>query len=170
MKRFIPLLLVVFIGISLSCAKVATPDLEAIRAELEKAQYDYAKAWTNKDMAFIENEVWAHEDDITIWGPMEKNRVQGWDGPNGVKAWYQSAMDSMKEINFTISDLLIKVAKDGNSAVITYYVNNEFIDYDGNKGLMNPRVTVVKERRGDRWIQIHGDASYSVEEVKEKGL
>lgn len=179
MKKLLPLLLAVIIA-GMACDQAEQPaprvqappkpDLDAIREELVKAQYDYAEAWSNKDMDFMTNNVWAHDDDITIWGPMETDRVQGWEGPNGVKQWYQGAMDSMKEVNFTFTDLLIKVAEDGNSAVITYHLHNEFVDNDGNAGLMNPRVTVVKERRGDRWVQIHGDASYSVAQVKEKGL
>jgi ketosteroid isomerase-like protein len=147
----------------------AQPNLDEIKAMLEQAQMDYAKAWCNKDTTFmLEN--WAHDDDITIWGPVATDRVQGWEGPNGVKNWYWSQFEAAKEINFTFTDLLVKVAKDGNSAVITYKVHNEVTFNDGKKVVMTPRVSVFKEKRGDKWVQIHGDASYSVAQVKELKL
>ena len=111
-------------------------------------------------------EVWAHDDDITIWGPGERDRIQGWDGPNGVKAWYEAAMGGMAQCDFKIHDLLIKVSSDGTAAVVTYYVENDFVDKDGNKGKMTPRVTVVKELRDGVWKQIHGDASFSIAEIQ----
>jgi len=142
-----------------------TPDYDAIKALLEKQQMEYAQAWSNLDMNKI-SEVWAHDDDITIWGPAKRDRVQGWEGPNGVKAWYEKAMGGLKECDFKIHDLLIKVSKDGTAAVVTYYVENDYVDKDGNKGKMTPRVTVVKELRDGVWKQIHGDASFSIEEIK----
>lgn len=137
-------------------------DYEAIRAQLEKEQYAYAEAWNNKDMEAI-GRIWSHDADITIWGPGERKRVEGWEGPNGVKAWYTAAMAPMDKVDFKIRDLLIKVGRDGKSAVITYYVENDFVDKDGNTGKMTPRVTVVKEIQDGRWRQIHGDASFSLE-------
>jgi ketosteroid isomerase-like protein len=123
----------------------AQPNIAEIKTMLEKAQQDYAMAWCNKDTTFIANN-WAHDDDITIWGPAETALVKGWEGPNGVKNWYWSAFDAAKTINFTMSDVLVKVAQDGNSAVITYNVHNEVTDLKGKKSVMTPRVTVVKER------------------------
>jgi len=143
----------------------ASPDYAAITAQLEREQMEYAQAWTNLDMNKI-SEVWAHDPDITIWGPAERDRIQGWDGPNGVKAWYEGAMGGMASCDFKIHDLLIKVSKDGTAAVVTYYVENDFVDKDGNKGKMTPRVTVVKELRDGVWKQIHGDASFSIAEIQ----
>ncbi|MFC1541722.1 YybH family protein [Candidatus Latescibacterota bacterium] len=145
------------------------PDIEAIRTMLEKTTYDYAQAWCNKDIDFITN-IWAHDDDIVTWGVMEKPRSVGWDTPNGVKRNYEASFSSMKEINFSFSDLMIKVARDGNSAVITYYVNFEFVQNDGSTGKMTPRVVVVREHRGEEWPIIYSDASYSVDMMKEQGL
>ena len=65
---------------------------------------------------------------------------------------------------------MIKVAQDGNSAVITYYVNFEFVQNDGTIGKMTPRVVVVRERRGKEWPIIYSDASYSVDMVREQEL
>jgi ketosteroid isomerase-like protein len=140
-------------------------DYKAIEELLRQQQMAYAQAWTNKDMAAI-TEMWSHDPDITIWGPAERDRVVGWDGPNGVKAWYEAAMASMSKVDFKISDLKIKVSPDGTAAVITYYVDNDFVDNNGKPGKMNPRVTVVKVIQDGKWKQIHGDASYSIAEVK----
>ena len=100
-------------------SKPAPTDYEKIKAQLLKEQYAYAKAWSNKDMNHMINNVWAHDDDITIWGPGERDRVQGWEGPNGVKAWYTNAMAGMAEIDFKIHDVLIKVSREGTAAVVT---------------------------------------------------
>ena len=143
-------------------APEAAPDYDAIRAQLEKDQYAYAEAWNNKDIEAI-GRIWSHDSDITIWGPAVRKRVEGWEGPNGVKAWYEAAMGSMDTVDFKIHDLMIKVGRDGKSAVVTYYVENDFVDKDGNAGKMTPRVTVVKEIQNGEWRQIHGDASYSIE-------
>ncbi|MFC1551351.1 nuclear transport factor 2 family protein [Candidatus Latescibacterota bacterium] len=113
---------------------------------------------------------WAHDDDIVAWGVMEKPRLVGWDTPNGIKQNYINSLGSMKEIDFSISDLMIKIARDGNSAVITYYVNFEFVSNDGSTGKMTPRVVVVRERRGDKWLIVYSDASYSVDMMKAQGL
>ena len=144
----------------------AAPDYDAITKLLEQQQQEYANAWSTLNMNKI-GEVWAHDDDITIWGPGERDRVQGWDGPNGVKAWYEGAMGGMASCDFKIHDLLIKVSTDGTAAVVTYYVENDFVGKDGNPGKMTPRVTVVKELRNGQWKQIHGDASYSIAEMQD---
>ena len=172
MKRLLALFICLLITGVVGCEQEATveqakPDLEKIKQQLLEEQYAYANAWSNKDMNHMINNVWAHDDDITIWGPAERDRVQGWEGPNGVKAWYQNSMDSMAEIDFKIHDVLIKVSQNGTAAVVTYYVENDFVDNDGNKGKLTPRVTVVKELRDDgTWKCIHGDASFSIAEVK----
>ena len=75
------------------------PNLDAIKAMLEKTTYDYAQAWCNKDIEFITG-TWAHDDDIVAWGVMEKPRSVGWDTPNGVKRNYENSFGSMKEIDF----------------------------------------------------------------------
>ena len=118
-------------------------DIEQIRTELTKAQYEYAQAWCNMDMEAI-SRIWSHDNDITLWGPAERDRVQGWDG---VRTWYEAAMAPMAKVDFKIHDLLIKVSEDGNSAIVTYYVENDYVDKDGNAGKMTPRVTVVKMKQ-----------------------
>ncbi|MCE5248674.1 nuclear transport factor 2 family protein [bacterium] len=140
-------------------------DIQAIVDLLTQQQMAYAQAWSNKDFAAI-SEMWSHDPDITIWGPAVRDRVEGWEGPNGVKAWYESAMASMSKVDFKINGLKIKVSPDGTAAVVTYYVDNDFVDNNGKPGKMNPRVTVVKVLQDGAWKQIHGDASYSIEEVK----
>lgn len=170
MKRLLPPIILVVISMVIGCEQhhpvevARVPNYEAIRAQLEIEQNAYAQAWNKKDMNAI-GEIWAHDPDITIWGPAERDRVKGWEGPNGVKAWYESAMAGMSKVDFKINDLLIKVSTDGTAAVVTYYVDNDFVDLNGNPGKMTPRVTVVKELRDGKWKQIHGDASYSISEV-----
>ncbi len=55
---------------------------------------------------------------------------------------------------------------DGTGAVLTLYVENDIIDKGGNPGKMTPRVTIVKELRDGQWKQIHGDATFSITEIK----
>ena len=171
MKRLITVIACIAVFMMTGCAQEpsveqpAAPDYAGIIAQLEKEQMEYAQAWCDLDMNKI-SQIWAHDDDITIWGPGERERVQGWDGPNGVKAWYEAAMAPLASCDFKIRDLLIKVSTDGTAAIVTYYVDNDFVDKDGNKGKMTPRVTVVKELRDGVWKQIHGDASFSIAEIK----
>jgi len=175
MKRFLlPVLICVLFTAIIGCEKKVDihqlttppkPDLEKIKTELEIAQQVYADAWSKKDFDTI-SEIWSHDDDITIWGPAERDRVQGWEGPNGVKAWYLAAMEPLEKIDFKIHDVLVKVGDDGTSAVVTYYVENDFVDKDGNTGKMTPRVTVMKVKQNGKWKQIHGDASFSIAEIQ----
>jgi len=138
---------------------------EKILEQLREEQDRYAAAWNNKDFDTISS-MWAHDDDITMWDAGKRERIQGWDGPDGVKAWYQRAFASMETVDFHMHELLIKLSREGTSAVFTLYVENNFTDTEGNKATVNPRVTVVKELREDGWKLIHGDASYSIEEIK----
>ncbi len=173
MTRTVTALLIIFVIALAGCgnqqqaqqAAPATPDYAAIEAQLEREQMEYAQAWSNLDMNKI-SQIWSHDDDITIWGPAERDRIQGWEGPNGVKAWYEAAMGGMSECDFKIHDMLIKVSRDGTAAVVTYYVENDFVDNEGNAGKMTPRVTVVKELQDGVWKQIHGDASFSIAEIQ----
>ena len=168
MKHGLPVILCLVLLVCFGCQQKVTQapvDLESIRQELATGMQAYAQAWSNKDMEAI-GTMWSHDDDITIWGPAKRDRVQGWEGPNGVKAWYETAMAGMSKVDFKINDLLIKVSQDGNAAVITYYVENDFIDMNGKPGKMTPRVTVVKVKQDGMWKQIHGDASFGIEEVQ----
>lgn len=167
MRRFSAIVIVLVLFAVIGCqqapqisqAPAPKPiDYEAIKAQLKIEQQEYAQAWCDKDMNAI-GEIWSHDDDITIWVPDPRERIQGWEGPNGVKAMYESNFASMATIDFKISDVLVKVAKSGKAAVITYYVENDFVDNDGNEGKATPRVTVVRELIDGKWKTIHGDAS-----------
>lgn len=142
----------------------AAVDTASIQAELLKEQNAYAQAWNNKDINFI-SENWSHDPDITIWGPAARDRVQGWDA---VKAWYQASFDAAAKIDFKMHDIMIKISQNGTAAVITYYVENDVTDKAGKTTKMTPRVTVVKVLQDGKWKQIHGDASFSIEEIKGK--
>ncbi|MFC1509855.1 YybH family protein [Candidatus Omnitrophota bacterium] len=175
MKRFSTILLMLMLIVVFGCQEASeTPpmgsaakmiDYAAIKAQLAREQQQYADAWCNQDMNAI-GEIWSHDDDITIWNADPRARIQGWEGPNGVKALYQNSFDSMETIDFKISDVLVKVAKSGTAAVVTYYVENDFVDNDGKKGKGTPRVTVVRELIDGKWKTIHGDASFSISEIK----
>jgi len=175
MKKLLPVMLVMTIIAVFGCeqqvqeqeAPAPEPvDYAAITAQLENEQQQYADAWCNKDMDAI-SRIWSHDDDITIWGPGERSRVQGWEGENGVKAFYQGAFDGAQSIDFKISDVLVKVSKEGTAAVVTYYIENDFVDLEGNAHKMTPRVTVVRELVDGAWKTIHGDASFSIAEMEE---
>ncbi len=163
--KFAWILMLLFAIVGCQAEQSAVPvDIDAIVQELTTAQYAYAEAWSNLDMDTI-GEIWSHDDDVTLWGPAERDRVQGWDGPNGVKAWYEAAMEPMAEVDFKIHDLLIKVSDNGDAAVITYYVENDYVDKEGNTGKMTPRVTVVKVIQNGQWKCIFGEATFSIAEI-----
>lgn len=146
----------------------AAPDsaaLAAAKEELTAAQMQYAQAWNNKDINFI-RECWSHDADIMLIPPATRERLVGFEA---VEKWYQANFDSMDKIDFKINELMIKVTPDGNSAVITYYVENDFTDKATGKAVkMTPRVCVVKTKQDGKWKQIYGDASFSVAELTKK--
>jgi ketosteroid isomerase-like protein len=146
----------------------AMPDSAAIAkivAELTTAQMDYAKAWSNQDSMFISN-CWSHDADVVIIPPATRERLVGFDA---VWKWYMGNFYAIEKVDFKIHDLMIKVTPDGNSAVITYYVENDFTDKKTGKPVkMTPRVCVVKTKQGGQWKQIYGDASFSVAELQGK--
>ena len=171
MKRFVPVLTaLVLAAVVFGCQQAPPPtqeaiDYDAIRAELAEAQQAYADAWSSKDIEFMDSN-WSDDGDEVLWGPAERDRVLGWRGEGGIREWYLAIMNSFETIDFKFHDLEIKVGKDGRCAVITYYVENDVVDYDGNKIKMTPRVTVVKEIQDGRWRQIMGAAHFSIAEVQ----
>ena len=170
MKRTLMVVVLLAMVAVLGCQQApqveAPIDYDAISALLAEQQQAYADAWTNKDMDAIDT-MWSHDDDVTIWGPEDYTRIEGYDGPGGVRAWYAANMDAMETIDFKIHDVFIKVARDGKSAVVTYYVENDFVAKDGTSGKGTPRVTVVKEIQDGEWRQIHGDASFGLTKAAE---
>jgi ketosteroid isomerase-like protein len=148
-----------------TAAPAAAVNDSAIVAELTQAQTNYAQAWNNKDMNFISNN-WSHDADIALIPPATRDRLLGWEA---VQKWYQDNFNAMDKIDFKIHDLKIKVTPDGNSAVITYYVENDFTDKATGKAMKStPRVCVVKTKENGEWKQIYGDASFSVAELTKK--
>lgn len=155
-------------GADSTAAQTGAPagvDTNAIVAELTQAQMDYAKAWSTQDSTFISN-CWSHDPDVMLIPPATRERLVGFDA---VWKWYMANFYSIKDVDFKIHDLMIKVTPDGNSAVITYYVENDFTDRaTGKKVKSTPRVCVVKTKQNGEWKQIYGDASFSVAELSKK--
>ncbi|MHB9027279.1 MAG: YybH family protein [Candidatus Latescibacterota bacterium] len=140
-------------------------ELDSIRTVLEQAQMDYAKAWSNKDIEFIRT-CWSHDADVMLIPPATRERLVGYDA---VEEWYMGNFNAIDNVDFKIHDLMIKVTPDGKSAVITYYVENDFTDKaTGKPTKMTPRVCVVKTVQDGQWKQIYGDASFSVAELTKK--
>ena len=143
-------------------APIDSTAVAKITEDLTAAQMQYAKYWNTKDINGI-SEVWSHDADIMLIPPATRDRLVGFDA---VKKWYQDNFDAMDKIDFKIHDMMIKVTPDGNSAVITYYVENDFTDLATGKPVkMTPRVCVVKTKENGQWKQIYGDASFSVAEL-----
>jgi ketosteroid isomerase-like protein len=146
-----------------TAAPAAAVNDSAIVAELTQAQMNYAKAWSTQDSAFISN-CWSHDANVMLIPPATRERLVGFDA---VWKWYMANFYSIKDVDFKIHDLMIKVTPDGNSAVITYYVENDFTDRaTGKKVKSTPRVCVVKTKQNGEWKQIYGDASFSVAELQ----
>jgi len=140
-------------------------ELDSIRAVLEKAQMDYAQAWCKKDIEFIRS-CWSHDPDVMLIPPATRERLVGFEA---VEKWYQGNFDGIENVDFKIHELMIKVTPDGNSAVITYYVENDYTDKaTGKPQKLTPRVCVVKTVQNGEWKQIYGDASFSVAEMTKK--
>ena len=82
MKQLVTVIACIAVFMMTGCAQEpsveqpAAPDYAGIIAQLEKEQMEYAQARCDLDMNKI-SQIWAHDDDITIWGPGERERVQG---------------------------------------------------------------------------------------------
>lgn len=146
-------------------APAAAADDSTIIKELTQAQMDYARAWSTQDSAFI-SECWSHDADVMLIPPATRERLVGFDA---VWKWYMDNFYSIEKVDFKVHELMIKVTPDGNSAVITYYVENDFTDKATGKPVKStPRVCVVKTKQNGQWKQIYGDASFSVAELTKK--
>ena len=149
-------------SLSGTTAVIDSATMAKIREDLTTAQMNYAKLWNTKNIDGV-GEVWSHDPDIALIPPGTRDRLVGWDA---VKKWYQDNFDAMDNIDFKIHEMMIKVTPDGNSALITYYVENDFTDKATGKAVkMTPRVCVVKTKENGQWKQIYGDASFSVAEL-----
>jgi hypothetical protein len=177
MKKLLALISLVMLVVAFGCQQQpadTTPaapvmptqaELDSIKAVLEKAQMDYAQAWCNKDIEFIRT-CWSHDPDVMLIPPATRERLVGFDA---VEKWYMGNFDAIDKVDFKIHELMIKVTPDGKSAVITYYVENDYIDKaTGKPQKLTPRVCVVKTVENGEWKQIYGDASFSVEELTKK--
>jgi ketosteroid isomerase-like protein len=143
-------------------AVIDSATMARIKEDLTAAQMKYAQIWNAKDINAV-GEVWSHDSDVVLIPPATRDRLVGYDA---VKKWYQDNFDAMDKIDFKIHELMIKVTPDGNSAVVTYYVENDFTDKATGKAVkMTPRVCVVKTKENGQWKQIYGDASFSVAEL-----
>jgi len=167
MKKLIISMLLLMFVLTTSCQQptIETPariDYEEIRKEVYKAAVDdYIAAWNSENIEAI-GQIWANDDDVTVFEGGKRARIKGWDN---VKNWYQASFDYMDQIDFKIVDPLIQLTRDGNVAIITYYVDLDFVDPDGNKQNIKPRVVVVKEKRDGQWRNLHGYASFPAEEM-----
>ena len=139
-------------------------DYAQLEEELRQGQADYAQAWCDRDIDAI-SEIWAHDDDINIFPGDVNVRVIGWDGPNGVKARYEKSFASMTDVDFKIHELMVKVSRDGTAGLVTYLVENDFTDLDGNRKKSAPRITVMREKRDGAWKTIHAHASFSTTDI-----
>jgi ketosteroid isomerase-like protein len=133
-----------------------------IREELAASMMQYAQMWNAKDIKAI-GEVWSHDPDVAFIPPAAHDRIVGYDA---VMKYYQGNFNVMDNIDFKIRDLLIKVTPDGNSAVITYYVQNDYTDKaTGKPGQKNTRVCVVKTKENGQWKMIFADSSVSTADM-----
>jgi ketosteroid isomerase-like protein len=133
-----------------------------IREELTASMMKYAQMWNDKDINAI-SDVWAHDPDVVFIPTATHDRIVGFEA---VRKFYQDNFDSMDKIDFKIKDLIIKVTPDGNTAVITYYVENDYTDKaTGKPGKKTPRVCVVKTKVNGEWKMIFADSTVSIADI-----
>lgn len=126
----------------------------AAAAEVRDCLFRFQEAWKARDMDFIRS-FFAHDADMLLF--FERRQLRGWDK---VETLYENmfahALPGSVKSTYTNVD-----ARAGANLA---YANANFhltvTNPDGEEMTDEGRVTVVFERRGDRWVVIHRHTSF----------
>ena len=133
----------------------AEPGDDAAAAEQVRAcLFKFQDAWRARDMDFIRG-FFAHDADMLLF--FERRQLRGWDD---VETLYENMFahalpDSVKS-RYTNVD----VKASGNLAYTNANFQLTVTNPDGEEMTDEGRVTVVFERRDDRWVVIHRHTSF----------
>ena len=154
MKRIIPLLLISFILLLLSCNNQHSKiDRAAEIIAIEDVLESYVLANENQDFDLIQK-IWAPDSDIISYGTDSDERLMGWTNiRNAIKKQFSSIEDTY----ISASNQFIKLNECGTTAWFAETLDYNFV-YNGEarvyKGL---RFTGVLVKTDDHWhfVQAH---------------
>jgi ketosteroid isomerase-like protein len=142
-------------GLLLALAACATPTTpgssEVARVEAANAAFD--AALTRRDMTAIDA-AWAHDGTVTAIHPPSKTPAVGWEAVR--KSW-EGAIANFPELSVVLSEPQIRVS--GSAAFVVGVESIRGRRPDGGQVEFLALTTNVYERRGDRWLLVHHQAS-----------
>ena len=135
-----------------ACAATATPDLSEV-ARVVAANAAFDAALSRRDMTAIDA-AWAHEGTVTAMHPSSKTPVIGWEAVR--KSW-EGVIANFPELSVVLSGPQVRVS--GSAAFVVGVETIRGRRPDGGQVEFLALTTNVYERRGDRWLLVHHQAS-----------
>ena len=147
MNRFITVGLIVFMIITVGCTNYVDPvtEISAVKVVLDR----FYIALQKEDMTAL-SALLAHDDDIVVFGLIEREGYVGWEN---VKGMYQRQMDIYEGIQTTLADQVIKISKDGTFSWVSS-LNHARGQSGENTFDMNYRSTMILEKRDGKWLLV----------------
>lgn len=146
---------VLMLAATASAQARATSEDDA-RAEQEvRARFDaFNQAWKNRDMSFI-RDFYAHDENMLLF--FERRQLRGWDK---VERLYENmfAHALPGSVNSTYSNLEIQAR--GDLAYVAANFHLEVQNPQGETMTDTGRVSVVFQRRDDKWLVVHRHTSF----------
>ena len=125
-------------------------DLLTEISEVKVAMDRLYVAQQKEDMTAL-SALFAHDDDIVIFGFQEGERYVGWES---VKGMFQMQMDTTEDMQTSLTDQKIQVSKDGKASWVSSL--NHTKSRTGDQVVeVDYRSTVVLEKRDGKWLIVH---------------
>ena len=136
-------------------------DLDNEQTQVKAVLDQLIKASETEDMESL-SQVYAHDDDMVIFGTDVGERLVGWDA---LKALMQKQFDATEDSQLNVRDEVVHVHESGRVAWFSETIDWELTVEGQTVKLEGLRATGVLEKRNDNWVivQLH----YSVPVVNQ---
>ena len=129
-------------------------DDAASAEQVRECLYRFNEAWKERDMSFIRS-FYAHDPDMLLF--FERRQLRGWDK---VETLYENMFAHALPGSVKSDYSNIDVMASGDLAYVAANFDLQVTNPDGEELTDEGRVTVVFERRGDRWLVVHRHTSF----------
>ncbi|MFC1731544.1 nuclear transport factor 2 family protein [candidate division KSB1 bacterium] len=133
-----------------SCGKV---DPEAERVQIDIVHSELIATKETHDPALL-SKVYAHDDDMVVLGTDDVERWIGWENYKNV---YDQMFESFKNVDFSVSDQIIKIHESGKVAWFSEIIDASIESQGEITKIEGLRYTGVFEKRDGVWkvVQAH---------------
>lgn len=146
--------LLVIVAVLLShCSCAPHLDLDNEKVQVKAVLDQMIKASETEDMGLL-SQVYAHDDDMVIFGTDASERLIGWDA---LKALMQKQFDATANSQLNVRDEVIHVHQSGKTAWFSETIDWELTADGQTVQLEGLRATGVLEKRNGNWVivQLH---------------